>query len=716
MENNAANTEVLECKIISTIFYNEIDGYAVFRAATIKGGLPLTIRGYTTPIEPGTEMKVTGSWIVDKKYGRQFSASLWETFVPTSREGLIKFLSSASFKGIGPVYAVKLVDYFGQDILTVIDKTPERLLEIKGIGEGRVEKIKNSWKQHEKVRDIMIFLQTHGVTNNVAVPLYNKYGDSAVAVLKENPYRMIDDIFGIGFKKADDIALKLGIDRHAPIRCNSGIRYVLLQDANLGNVYVDKDMLIDKCVELLGITKEEAAIALNNQSAVHRVIDDQGKIYHPTYYGAENNIAKCFRRLSRATAKPFRFDITGLDTVMGIRFDPKQQEAVMAALLHPVMILTGGPGTGKSTITKAILKAYDRAHLNYVLAAPTGRAAKRLSEVTGCNAQTIHRLLNFTPNGFQRNEDNPIEADAVVIDESSMIDTVLMSALLSAIQPGTRLLLIGDADQLPSVGAGNCLCDLIESGVVHTVRLTTVFRQAKGSPIIDAAHSINNSYMPRCSASLDDECVFIDIDDPADIEQKIIDLATKEIPARYRIPAEQIQILSPMKVRNCGTEILNGRIQKCLNRNKPFLSTPTYAYAVGDKVMQTRNNYDKLVFNGDLGYIRSYDEEDKVATVEFDGRFVQYELFEFNELVLAYAITVHKSQGGEFPVVIAPVTKAHFMLLYKELCYTCVTRAKSKLILVGQKSALAMALKRRDVHRNTTLKERLLTCFEKEVG
>lgn len=702
----------------------------------------------------GSVLICEGNWKVDAKYGRQFMAENWEETLPATVYGMEKYLGSGLIKGVGPKFAKKIVQKYGADTFTVIEDNVEILIEIEGIGKKRVQMIAQSWEKQKEIKNIMLFLQEHQVSTSYAAKIYKQYGNDSISVMKENPYKLADDIWGIGFKTADQIAIKLGFEKESFLRLRSGLMYTLSELSNEGHVYAEKQQLIDKASELLEASSETVTMTMDDmldkgdlilEKNIVRTDENRNRItaiYLPPFYYAEIGVAGKLKKLASSPAEDKLYtklmearkntgnqalsvDIDAIQAKTHMEYDEIQAAAIRQAAAAKVMVLTGGPGTGKTTTTHGIIFAYKAYGLRILLAAPTGRAAKRMTEATGLEAKTIHRLLECKPpEGYQKNEDNPLEGDVLIVDECSMIDIVLMNSLLKAIPPAMRLILIGDIEQLPSVGAGNVLRDIIDSGTFPVVRLTKIFRQAQTSRIIMNAHRINEGKMPDISNGKDTDFFFMEKEDAESSVPEIVELVKKDLPKYYHVEPSQIQVLTPMQKGVVGATNLNLALQEALNppehdifmRGRGKVTVPKeclhrsgYTFHTDDKVMQIKNNYEKEVFNGDIGIIESVNETDRTLTVNFDGKSIEYDVTELDELVHAYATTIHKAQGSEYPIVVMPVMMNHFVMLQRNLLYTGITRAKKVLVLVGTKKALAYAVKNVTVtKRNTLLKERLL--------
>ena len=695
-------------------YQNQENGWSVMKVKVKGYDNLVTLTGSLLDVPVGSVLLVDGDWRVDPKYGQQFVAQSWTEVMPATLYGIEKYLGSGLVKGIGPAYAKAIVSRFGLETIDVIENNIERLLEVPRLGRKRMEKIHESWEKQKDIKEVMVFLQGHGVSTAFAAKIYRKYEKESIAKVKENPYQLADDIWGIGFKTADSIASKMGYEKNDPRRCRSGILYTLNELAEDGHVYAEPEQLVESAVKLLEAEETPVRQALATMMEAKDVIADNDVIYLPPFYYAENGSAKRLQSLLSDNS-PLNSDVAAEPEAEygrkngGIVYDQVQQAAIQKALDSKVMVLTGGPGTGKTTTTQGIIAAFKARHMSILLAAPTGRAAKRMTEATGMEAKTIHRLLEYNPmDGYKRNEDNPLEGDALIVDECSMIDILLFYNLMKAIPSNMRLILVGDIDQLPSVGAGNVLRDIIDSQQIPVVRLTRIFRQAQSSRIVMNAHAINAGQFPNIKNGLDTDFFFINQEDADEMVKLIIGLVRDRLPKKYGYPAKEVQVLTPMQRGTVGAGNLNIELQNALNPTGPSLARGGYTFRQGDKVMQIRNNYDKNVFNGDIGYITAVDTNERTLTVTFDSCLIEYDITELDEIVLAYAITIHKSQGSEFPVVVMPVTMKHFIMLQRNLIYTGITRAKKICVLVGTTKALAYAIRQNTVSkRNTMLKERL---------
>ncbi|NSW91568.1 MAG: ATP-dependent RecD-like DNA helicase [Firmicutes bacterium] len=707
--------EILSGVVERITYCNEENGFSVIKIKSKGFAELVTVVGNLAAVNVGATVRLKGEWKFDSKYGRQFNALEYYETVPATVAGIEKYLGSGLIKGIGPIYSKKIVKQFKEDTIRVIEEEPDRLAQVEGIGPKRLEMIKKAWQEQKEIKNVMLFLQSNGVSTSYAVKIYKTYGNESINIVKSNPFRLADDIWGIGFKTADKIARQLGYDKNSFERCRSGIIYVLNELSNDGHCYAEKGQLIEEAEKILEIDKELI------ESTIYRMIDEgsiiadvDDAIYLPPFYYSEIGTAKRIKEILSVRSIYNSFDLTRvLEQVQrecGIKYDDVQIEAIKTAAKSKFMVLTGGPGTGKTTTTLAIIKVFQKISAKVLLAAPTGRAAKRLSEATGMDAKTIHRLLEYKPpEGYKKNEENPLDCDVIIIDETSMVDIILMYNLLKAVPDHAIVILVGDVDQLPSVGAGNVLKDIIESGIVNVVRLTRIFRQALGSAIITNAHRINKGEFPILKGGRNNDFFFIEEEDPQKIVETIKGLCTSRLPLYYKVnPINDIQVLSPMQRGETGAYNLNLVLQETLNPSEISIKYGGTVYKLNDKVMQIKNNYEKNVFNGDIGIITRIDTEDRVVTISFDENEVEYDATELDEIVLAYATTVHKSQGSEFSIVVSPVTTQHYIMLQRNLLYTCVTRAKKAIVLVGTKKAIGIAVSNNKTQkRNTMLAMRL---------
>ncbi|MDD4362878.1 MAG: ATP-dependent RecD-like DNA helicase [Atribacterota bacterium] len=698
------------------VYHNEENGFIVARVDLQEPEKKeSTIVGKMANINVGETYKFKGRWNLDSRYGWQFTFDDYEIILPTTLEGVRRYLGSGLIKGVGPSTANKIVDHFGEKTLDIIEKTPEKLNEIEGIAQKRIDLIKKSWQEQKEIKRVMLFLQSYKITTGYAVKIFKQYGPKAIEKLKENPYCLVDDIFGIGFKIADKIAQNLGIKKDSPFRIRAGIKFSLNENAGQGHCFCYQDAVIKLTSELLEIEEnliEKEFYVLDRNK---EIILQDNQVWLPIYFYAEKEVSQKIADLIHHPQQLSQINIEEkikeLEKNYKISFAPEQKKAIQEVLLHRVLILTGGPGTGKTTTTIGLIELFEDLGLKIVLAAPTGRAAKKISEATGRNAKTIHRLLSYNPKkrGFTKDEQNPIKTDVIILDEVSMIDIVLMHQLLKAVRKGTFLILIGDIDQLPSVGPGNILKDMINSETIPVIRLTHIFRQKENSLIVVNAHLVNQGKFPMLNGKRERDFYFIKEEDPEQAAKKIVHLCTSRLARNYQLnPISDIQILTPMYKGAIGADQLNQLMRNQLNPTGKSVKYGHQQYKLNDKVMQIRNNYDKEVFNGDIGNIKEIDFEEQLVKVQFYNRLIEYDFSELNELVLAYAITVHKSQGSEYPVVVIPMLTQHFLLLQRNLLYTAITRAKKMVVIVGTSKALWIAIKNnKTIKRNTFLKERL---------
>ena len=710
--------ERIRCIVERITYQNPENGYTILKCS-VKGYNDLVpVVGSLLDVSIGSVLSVEGNWRMDPRYGRQFMAETWQETMPATVFGIEKYLGSGLIKGVGPLFAKRIVHRFGTETLQILDEQPDRLLEVPGIGKVRVAKIKDSWEKQREIKNIMLFLQSYNVSTAFAARIYKTYGDRSIETVRTNPFCLADDIRGIGFKTADSIAEKLGIGKGDFLRCRSGLMYTLNALADEGHVFAYREQLIEKGAELLEAEPAAVADALDRMLTEGSLLQDnmqkegEDAIYLPPFYYAELGIANRLRHLMEAPARvdaDGKIDLACMERMTGTEYDTVQRQAIELALRSKVMVLTGGPGTGKTTTTRGIIAALQSFGMIVLLAAPTGRAAKRMTEATGMEAKTIHRLLEVKPpEGYARNEFNPLEGDVLILDECSMIDTVLMNSLLKALPEHMRLILVGDIDQLPSVGAGNVLRDIIDSEACPVVRLERIFRQAQSSRIIRNAHRVNRGEYPEIRNSSDSDFFFLEEEDPEQAADLITDLVKRRLPNRYGMRPGDIQVLTPMQRGVIGAAALNQKLQEALNPGELCLRRGGVSFRPRDKVMQIRNNYDKEVFNGDIGVITGLNTEDRELTVTFDGRSVVYDVTELDELTLAYAATVHKSQGSEYPAVVMPIMMTHYVMLQRNLVYTGMTRAKKLLVLVGTAKALRFAVRNLTVNRrNTRLAGRL---------
>lgn len=717
--------EVLNGTVDRFLFKSEESGFSVF-VLQVKKDQTIVVRGHTPALQAGQQVELSGAWVVHPKFGKQFEAQKCEICLPSSALGLKKYLGSGMIKGIGKVYAEKLVNYFGTSILDIIDQDPERLREVPGVGAKRVGIIAEAWKDQKEIANVMVFLQDKGASTGYATKIYKKYGANSIALMTENPYRIADEIWGIGFKIADQIAQNLGFEKESVKRVKAGILFAISNETNMGHLYVELDrlkkqtiLLLELEVETIQETLKRAFHELFNEDKIKLLThEDKHYITLPKFYHTERGVAAKLKDLTQY--KSLRtFDLQAIYQKLRtqqegqIELNEDQQKGILNCLQNKVSIITGGPGTGKTTLVKNLLHVLDTYKVTYKLGAPTGRAAKRMNESTGRYAVTLHRLLEFNVStmGFTYNEQNALKVDFLIVDEASMIDIFLARALLRALPLTAHIIFIGDIDQLPSVGAGNFLRDLINSKVASTIKLKYIFRQAHNSLITYNAHQINKGEFPAFQVpdTLQDY-LFIKEEKPENLIVHLKRIYQAKLP-RAGIKKEKSIVLSPMNRGTAGTQKINQDLQLLLNpEDKPSISKLIYTFKIGDRVMQTRNNYDKHVFNGDIGSIESINHQDKILTIVYPEKNVEYDFLEIDELVLAYAISIHKSQGSEFDAVIIPLFVQHFTLLQRNLVYTALTRAKRFCIIIGQPKALAMAIRNnKGIKRTTFLSEFLTT-------
>jgi len=704
------------------IFKNSETGFMVGKVRLEDNSL-VTIVGNAFELQCGEKLEVTGKWILNRNYGQQFEIESIKTTEPATAVGIENYLGSGLIKGIGPVMANRIVSHFKLDTLKILDEEPKRLNEIEGIGKKRINLISKSWKKHKNIREVMIFLQSYGISNTYATKIYNNYGDNSINVIKVNPYRLSEDIFGIGFKTADKIALKTGIEKDSLFRIKAGIIHLLKSAENEGHCYFPYEEFIEiaenfLCTELGKII--DALSKLEGDGRIIIVKDNVSKVYLASIYNAEKYVSEKILALlgdemehkMRGSKKDGICDlINNLAAKERIILDDIQIKAIEKAVTEKILVITGSPGTGKSTILNFVIKIFEKENKSVLLGAPTGRASKRLYETTGKEAKTIHRLLNYNPklNKFLKNEKNPINADIVIIDEASMLDIRLMRNLLLAIKPQTCVIFVGDVDQLPAVGPGNVLSDIIRSGIVPVIELKNIYRQEGESLIIHNAHKVRDGQFPYIGKPKNNDFFFIEKDEPEEVVDLILNLLTQRIPKSFNYnPLYDVQVLVPTNKGIVGVNNLNSKIQDTLNFNSQKVLRGSVQYRLNDKVIQLKNNYEKDVYNGDIGFISGIDMEMEEITVNFDGRTVDYSFFELDEISLSYAISIHKSQGSEFKCVIIPILTSHYMLLQRNLLYTAITRARELAVIVGSKKAIGMAVNRNIVEkRYTSLKELL---------
>ena len=701
--------ETLSGIIERVIAHNAESGYAVLRVQ-VQGRRDLvTVVGHLPSAVAGEYIEADGAWVQHREYGLQFQADSLRTTPPHTVGGIEKYLGSGLVKGIGPHLAHKIVEVFGERTLAVIDESPSFLKEVKGIGTRRIQRIRESWSQQKAVRGIMVFLQSHGIGTARAVRIYKTYGEQAVDLVRANPYRLATDIWGVGFQTADELAIRLGLDRSSPLRARAALRYRLQQLSKEGHVGYPETAVVEETAALTGIDRAIVAAAVEDGRREEELVREPGGeepwLYLKPLFLAEIGVARSLNQLREGPHPLGPIDVAAtlawVQQRMSLELAPTQRDAIRQALTQKVLVITGGPGVGKTTLVRGILEAFTAQGQRCALCAPTGRAAKRLGETTGREAKTIHRLLEFDPGlgTFKRDRDHPLDVDLLVVDEASMVDVALMNRLVQAIPRRACLVLVGDVDQLPSVGPGTVLADILCSDTVAVVRLTEIFRQAEQSWIVRGAHAVNQGQMPESAPAGQGDFYFIEAQTPEEILDRVITVVRDRIPARFGFdPFRDIQVLTPMNRSALGSRHLNARLQEVLNppRGEAVVERFGWIFRRGDKVLQTQNDYDKEVFNGDIGRVSAIDVHEQELTVTYEGRSVVYDFGELDELALAYACTIHKGQGSEYPAVVIPLHMQHFLLLQRHLLYTAITRGKKLVVVIGSRQALGTAVQRRD--------------------
>jgi exodeoxyribonuclease V alpha subunit len=718
--------ETIDGVIERVIFHNPESGYVVLRVFAGGRRGEVTVVGNIPAIYAGEHVEAVGEWVQDRDHGLQLKATEIKAMPPTSQTGVVRYLASGLVKGIGSHYAQKIVDVFGDRTLQVIDESPTFLAEVKGIGAKRIELIRASWQQQKSVRKIMMFLQSLGIGHTRAQRIYKTYGDNAVEIIRANPYCLATDIWGVGFKTADEMAYKLGVSVDSPMRARAAIRFVLKELSGEGHVGFPEASVLEQTTHLTGISDDilQAAVAseIEGNEVVRESMPEEPWLYLKRLYVAEVGAAHALKQLADGPQPLPRTDIERAvqwaGQKMNVTLAPAQADAIRKSLQKKVLVVTGGPGVGKTTIIRGIVEIFAAKKMRIALCAPTGRAAKRLNETTRREAKTIHRLLEYDPSagGFQRDESHPLDFDLVIADEASMIDISLFNHLLRAISPWACLLLVGDVDQLPSVGPGTVLADVINSAVVPVVRLSHIFRQAEQSWIVRAAHAVNSGEMPPSAPPGNGDFYFVATETPAEIIDKLVAMVRDRIPSKYGLnPMSGIQVLTPMNRSELGVRNLNQVLQAALNPpGPPEINRFGWVFRVGDKVIQTVNNYEREVFNGDIGRVTSVNMTDHELIVEFDGKAKSYDFNELDELSLAYAITIHKSQGSEYPAVVIPLHTQHWLLLQRNLLYTGITRGKKLVSIVGSRNALSQAVRQVDTSRRFSLLAERLKAANRE--
>lgn len=710
--------EKFKCRIDSVRFHNEENGFTILACidpVTLKT-ITVKCNGMAYPSK-GIMIEVEGEWFVDKYYGEQFVVSSYTTEMPTTKSSIKEYLSSGLFKGIGAKFAEKIVNKFGTDTINLIQSKSPLLYEVKGIGQKKIDALFEEWDKHEEIRNVMEYLLPYNFSTNLIIKIYKKYGKDTIAIVKENPYRLISDIEGIGFKKADDIAIKLGFDRKGYHRCAYAMQYAINTASEDGDCYLPYNEALVQTANLISVPVGIIANHFNKMVEDKFVIlDDNNDVYHPFIYYCENKVADFFKEklrdcynLCEIKNSIYDKEIESIEKEIGIEYNEEQKRAIKSCLVNKLTIVTGGPGTGKTTVTLGIIKALSKHNMNIIGGAPTGKAAKRMAEVTGLDAKTIHRLLQYNPNdGFRVNGENPFYEDVIIIDEMSMVNITLMHYLCDAIPENMKVVLIGDVDQLPCIGAGNVLKDIIEIPNSPVVRLNEIFRQAQDSCIIRNAHLINKGKNFEITNAKGDDFFFIQEDSAEGIATTVYNLIMERLPKSYGIKPTDIQLLTPMRINNLGSIIFNNGLQERINHNFQGIKHGDYVFKKDDIVMQIKNNYDKEIFNGDTGVVKYVDIDNKTLTVDFDGQEIDYDSHDLDELMLAYACTIHKSQGSEYPIVVIPIHGNQRVMLQRNLIYTAITRAKKLCVIVGDINAFGYAIRNNEtIKRRTKLTEKI---------
>jgi exodeoxyribonuclease V alpha subunit len=712
--------ESLDGTLERVVYQSADDAWSVVKLSPAGGGEPVTAVGKLLGVQPGESLHLEGSWDENEKFGRQFKVASYRTVAPATVRGIERYLGSGLIRGIGRGMAKRLVEAFGIETLEVIERRPERLAEVPGIGPKRRAEIARAWSEQREIKEVMVFLQSHGVATSHAIRIYKTYGGAALGIVRRDPYRLATDVYGIGFKSADDIAASLGLPADSPERARAGLLYTLEQASERGHVYLPRGELFEQTAALLGVDEERLAEALPRLVEEGQAVVEDEAVYLRLLHAAEEALAGGLLQIARRPGKPLKIDVeralAWFEERESIELAPQQREAIRRGIQSQVLVVTGGPGTGKTTLVRGIVAILEAKKQRVLLAAPTGRAAKRLTEATGREARTVHRLLEVDPatRSFLRGPDRPLTADVVIVDEASMLDVSLAHHVVRAIPAAARLILVGDVDQLPSVGPGRVLAELIDSGAVDVVRLSEIYRQAGESRIVVNAHRVNRGEMPLLAgdAAAGGDFFFIDRRTPEEVVETLVHLVAERIPAKFGFdPLADVQVLTPMNRGLLGTASLNERLRERLNPAREGAAEAVRGgrlFRVGDKVMQVRNDYELEVFNGDLGRVVGIDADEQRLVVDFDGRGVAYDFSILDELVPAFACSIHKSQGSEYPCVVVPLHSQHYVMLERNLLYTALTRARKLVVIVGEPRALGVAVgNRRTRERYTRLAGRL---------